>query len=143
MGLDTTHGCWQGAYSAFTRWRNQLAVSAGYELMHPTPQEISEGALPSSKYPAIEWSGIEEKNFAGEWHRTPPDPLIVLIAHSDCDGVIHPAQAGPLANRLEELLPKLPEGDGGGHIGDWREKTQRFVDGLREAVRAGEDVEFY
>lgn len=23
MGLDTSHDCWHGAYSAFTRWRQQ------------------------------------------------------------------------------------------------------------------------
>lgn len=143
MGLDTSHDCWHGAYSAFTRWRNQLAVVAGYQLMHPTPEEIADGAIPSMQYPMIEWSGIEEKNFSGEWDRTPPDPLIVLIAHSDCDGVVHPAQAWPLANRLEELLSKLPDEDAPGHIGNWREKTQKFIDGLREAARAGEDVDFH
>ena len=25
MGLDTTHGCWHGTYSAFNRWRNKIA----------------------------------------------------------------------------------------------------------------------
>lgn len=142
MGLDTSHGCWHGAYGAFSRWRNQLALSAGYELMHPTPEEIAEGALPSSQYAVIEWSGIVEKNFMGEWDRTPPDPLIVLFAHSDCDGVIHPAQGRLLADRLEELLPKLPEGEAPGHIRNWRDKTQAFIDGLREAAAEGEDVEF-
>ena len=143
MGLDTSHGCWHGAYSAFSRWRNQLAVLAGYDLMHPTPEEIAGGALASSQYAMIEWSGIVEENFKGEWSRTPPDPLIVLFAHSDYDGVIHPEQAGPLANRLEELLPKLVElGDAPGHIGNWAEKTQAFIDGLRLAARLGEDVVF-
>jgi hypothetical protein len=143
VGLDTSHGCWHGAYSAFTRWRNTIAEAAGYDLMPPTPEEVAAGVIPSLRYPMLEWSGVVAENFQGEWTRTPPDPLIVLIAHSDCDGVIHPAQAGPLADRLEELLPKLPEGDGGGHIGDWRDKTQRFIDGLRAAVAAGEDVDFH
>lgn len=140
MGLDTSHGCWHGAYSAFSRWRNKLAEVAGYELMDPTPEERAEGHF--GKYPMIEWSGIEERNFQGEWTRTPPDPLIVLIAHSDCDGVIKPAQAGPLADRLAELLPLLPDEPGGGHIRHWRDTTQQFIDGLRAAVAAGEEVEF-
>jgi hypothetical protein len=144
VGLDTSHGCWHGAYSAFSRWRNQLALLAGYELMNPTPEEIADGAFPHHEYAMIEWSGIVEKNFQGEWERTPPDPLIVLFAHSDCDGVIHPEQAGPLANRLEELMPKLVElGDAPGHIGNWADKTQAFIDGLREAWRLGEDVDFH
>src|SRR5437016_2133419 len=29
MGLDTTHDCWHGAYSAFMRWRTKLAEVAG------------------------------------------------------------------------------------------------------------------
>lgn len=142
MGLDTTHDCWHGAYGAFTRWRNTLAELAGYDLMDPLPEEQAKGHY--AKYPMIEWTGVEEKNFFGEWARTPPDPLIVLIAHSDCEGVIHPEQAEPLADRLEGLMPKLIEmGDGSGHIGNWAEKTQRFIDGLRWAVKNGEDVEFH
>jgi hypothetical protein len=140
MGLDTSHDCWHGAYSAFSRWRDKLAEVAGYGMQDPTPEEQAQGF--HRQYVALEWSGIEETNFQGEWTRTPSDPLIVLIAHSDCDGVIHPEQAGPLANRLEELLPLLPDESGGGHIGHWRGKTQGFIDGLREAVRLGEDVEF-
>lgn len=140
MGLDTSHDCWHGAYSAFSRWRDKLAEVAGYGMQDPTPEEQANGF--SRQYVALEWSGIEEKNFQGEWTRTPSDPLIVLIAHSDCDGVIHPAQAGPLANRLEELLPLLPDESGGGHIGRWRDKTQQFIDGLRMASRLGEDVVF-
>jgi hypothetical protein len=141
MGLDTSHDCWRGAYSAFTRWRNQIAVVAGYRLMDSLPEERAQGYF--GQYPMIEWSGVEERNFAGEWHRTPPDPLLVLIVHSDCDGVIHPAQAKPLADRLEGLLPKLKElPDAPGHIGNWVEKTQRFIDGLREAYDLDEDVVF-
>ena len=30
MGLDTTHDCFHGAYSAFSRWRNAVAEAAGY-----------------------------------------------------------------------------------------------------------------
>jgi hypothetical protein len=32
VGLDTTHDAWHGAYSAFSRWRELIAVAAGYEL---------------------------------------------------------------------------------------------------------------
>ena len=135
MGLDTTHEAWHGAYGAFTRWRDQLARTAGYELAK-LEGDYRETIL-------IDWGHIAPKNYEGEWDKTPADPLIVLVAHSDCDGVIHPEQAGPLADRLEELLPMLPEGDGGGHIGSWRDKTRTFIDGLRAAVAAGEDVEFH
>lgn len=78
----------------------------------------------------------------GEWDSMPHDPLIILIAHSDCEGVIHPTQAELLANRLEELLPLL-NGDDGGHVGNYHDTTQRFIDGLRLAVKHGEPIEFH
>jgi hypothetical protein len=135
MGLDTTHNAWHGAYGAFSRWRDQLARTAGYELakLDGDHREVI----------LIDWGHIVPKNYYGEWDRMPADPLILLIAHSDCEGVISSEHAGPLANRLEELLPDLPEGEGGGHIGDWRAKTQQFIDGLRSAAATGEDVEFH
>lgn len=136
MGLDTSHGCWHGAYSAFTRWRHKVAQMAGYTLEKcPPPHDYMDQV-------AIDWSKYSDANLYGKWEATPDDPLIVLIAHSDCDGEILPAQAGPLANRLEELLPLL-DGDGGGHIGSYREKTLAFIDGLRKAVAANEPVDFH
>ena len=132
MGLDTTHECWHGPYSAFGRWRNELARVAGYSFYKQDGFDI----------PLIDWGHLPDETLFGEWARTPDDPLIVLIAHSDCEGVIHPAQADALAKRLEELIPLLPEEKDRGHIGSWRAKTQQFVDGLREAVERNEDVEF-
>lgn len=134
MGLDTSHGCWHGAYSAFTRWRHELARAAGYQVARLEGQHHDTTL--------IDWGHIADKNYYGEWDTMPSDPLILLIAHSDCEGKIHPQHAGPLADRLTELLPLLG-GDGGGHIGSYQEKTQQFINGLRTAVAAGEDVDFH
>ena len=46
------------------------------------------------------------------WAKTPEDALLVLLAHSPDDGEIWPAQAEPLANRLEELLPAISRESG-------------------------------
>lgn len=121
MGLDTTHDCWHGAYSAFHRWRTKIAEVAGYP-----PLDSMQG-------------------FDGErsWDEFQADPLAKLLHHSDCDGSIAAADCGPIADRLAELVPLLPPGDGGGHIGDWRAKTESFINGLRRAAAAGEDVEFH
>ena len=138
MGLDTTHGCWHGAYSAFTRWRNTIALAAGYKLVKLDPQN------PWYECPDINWDAVTEENLYGVWERVPEDPLILLIAHSDCDGEIRVRDAGPLADRLEELLPKVSSlEDDGGHIGNWAKKTQAFIDGLRLAVEKNESVEFH
>ena len=140
MGLDTSHDCWHGAYSAFFRWRHKIAEVAGYCIWN-----VNYDAGIHRDTIMMEWHRYDqETHLMGEWEETPHDPLIVLFAHSDCEGLIHPAQGGPLADALEKLLPKLEEeGDGGGHIGSFREKTQTFIDGLRRACAAGEDVEFH
>lgn len=140
MGLDTSHDAWHGAYGAFTRWRNAVTVAAGYEIV----DEVGDYGV-THPTPKIDWDSILPHNYDGEWPTPPSDPLIVLIAHSDCDGVIHPEQAGPLADRLEELLPLLDE-DGGGHLarmGGHRGATVQFIQGLRAAVEAGEDLDFH
>jgi hypothetical protein len=140
MGLDTTHGAWHGAYSAFNRWRDTMAQVAGLPLS-------GEPGMRATEHLYINWDEITEENIYGKWERTPEEPLVVLIAHSDCDGEILPEQAGPLADRLEELLPKITEGPGAdGHIGrdgGMVAVTCRFIRGLRAAVAANEPLGFH
>jgi hypothetical protein len=90
-------------------------------------------------------SGIRrlEEDLPISWDCLKPDALHFLLHHSDCDGEIPADLCAGIADRLEELLPKLPPGEGGGHIGDWRDKTQAFIDGLREASELGEAVDFH
>lgn len=137
MGLDTSHDAWTGAYGAFTRWRNAIAEAAGYavwEVVHDR----------GYKAPTImlDWGHVTQDNLFGKWDKTPADPLVVLFAHSDCEGEIFPEQATPLADKLEALLPELT-GDSGGHIGDIRAKTEQFIQGLRDAVSANEPLDFH
>jgi hypothetical protein len=135
MGLDITHDCWHGAYSAFSRWRNELARVAGYQF---TTGEHGR------QYVALPWEDFTNANLMGEWGSMPgDDPLLWLIVHSDCDGVLHPEQGALIAARLEELLPQLDDIHAIGHISpSMRAKTQAFINGLRAAAEAGEDVEF-
>jgi hypothetical protein len=123
MGLDTTHECWHGAYSAFMRWRRRLAEVAGYGDYETWCRE--QPHFPATKKDAER------------------DALTVLLNHSDCDGEIATEYCGPLADRLEQLLPLLDGQEDWGHIGNYREKTQQFIDGLRRAAAAGEVVEFH
>src|SRR5208283_5502198 len=46
----------------------------------------------------------------GRWPDTPPEPLDVLMCHADHYGTILPRDCGPIADRLEELLPRIPAG---------------------------------
>ncbi len=76
-----------------------------------------------------------------KWDNLKYDVLFPLLDHSDCDGEIAWDLLPQLADRLTELLPLL-EGDGGGHVGSYREKTQTFIGGLKRAAEKGESVEF-
>lgn len=133
MGLDTSHDCWHGPYSAFTRWRNALAVAADWQI-----ENVDGYMLPKN----IDWNQITEENIMGQWDHMPEDPLVIIQAHSDCDGEIPWQFCGPLADRLEQLLPKLPDGHGVREL-SLQSATQRFIDGLREAAAAQEPVDFH
>lgn len=136
MGLGTTHGCFNGSYSGFNEWRKKVAIAAGYLVR---PVEWRNG-IPSETI-LIDWGHVDEETLFGVWDDTPVDPLMVLICHSDCEGNIYPEQAGPLADRLEELLPLLPGSDN--PFRDWRQATQKWIDGLRLAAANNEAVEFH
>lgn len=129
MGLDTSHDCWHGPYGGFSRWRTALARAAGYKV-------TDEVRLGEPQY-ELPWDMFEDKNYQGEWDSPPgDDPLLFLLVHSDCDGVIHPAQGIHIAARLEQLIPLLDD--------EWTvQKTRQFDDGLRKAAEAGEDVDFH
>lgn len=140
MGLDISHDTWSGAYGAFTRFRHALARAAGYEVTR-LDGDIRETVL-------IDWGHTEDRNYYGDWDAIPcgtggPDPLLLLIIHSDCEGHIEPEHCAVLAERLVDLLPAIePGADGGGHLGDIRAATERFVAGCRAAAAAGERLEF-
>jgi len=148
------------------RWRQQLARIVGVPLMlmegfYEADGDHVGGSLFKQ---AMEWAapgdgGPRCGSYLGpvlhrrvedlttwlpiRWESLRPDPLNVLLMHSDCDGSISSTDCGPIADRLAEILPQLPAGEAGGHIGNWRDKTKAFIDGLRRAAAAGEDVEFH
>jgi hypothetical protein len=138
------------------RWRQMIAKVAGLpplELMEGfySPQKPTESYMPSTIYldpNASELARnciqrIEDGGLPIKWDALKPSPLFELLYHSDCDGEIPASSCGPIADELEKLLPLLPEGEGGGHIGIWRNKTQQFIDGLRAAAAANEPLGFH
>jgi hypothetical protein len=149
MGLDVSHDCWSGAYSAFHRWRTAIARCVGIDLeqMQGFAKEETKALVDHYRKigspPALVEAYAKMANSVQMPWDEVMDPLKHLLHHSDCDGSIATELCAPIADRLEAILPLLPEGEGGGHIGNWRGTTQRFIDGLRLAAERGEDVEFH
>src|SRR3990167_8218627 len=110
MGLNISHGCWEGPYSAFHRYRSAVAKAAGYGDLN------------------------DYEGFSGFKTFPKDDPLTCLLGHSDSDGEIAAADTGQLAARLEDLLPALDAADAGGrYCGLYGDKTRVFIAGLRDA----------
>jgi hypothetical protein len=136
MGLNTSHGCWDGAYSAFMRWRQEIAKHVGIPLM------FMEGF-----YSERNISNLPEYMRIGlplRWDLFGDDAIFKLLYHSDCEGEIESKDCAPIADRLEEILKSVPEElDLHGHVGNFHEKTRTFITGLRRAAEAGQNVEFH
>lgn len=164
MGLSTSHDCWQGAYSAFHRFRQALAKAAGLprlDMMEgfwsaPNDESLSGGywfghglkIIRASREPAAALAAEKIAEVFAElpikWEWMHPRPLIAFLHHSDCEGEIPAADCAALADDMETLLPeleKLPEG--GGHLVNVADAARRFIAGLRRAAAAGEPVGFH
>jgi len=148
MGLDVSHDCWHGAYSSFMRWRQKIAEVAGLP-----PLDLMEGFW-GEEHPGVGIFLIDRvikkeempawmRSLPIKWECLKPDPIHKLLNHSDCDGEIAVEDCGPISDSLERLIPLLPEENDFGHIGNWRDKTRKFVEGLRLAASKGENVEFH
>lgn len=123
MGLTTSHGCWDGAYSTFGQFRTILAAYAGIDL---NKMEGFGGSIP---FPSRE-----------------DEPLVILLDHSDCDGVIEFKETKILANRMDEILTIAEKDDSkilGLGVDYFIKKLDTFIDGLLTAHAKGEDVDFH
>lgn len=133
MGLDTTHDCWHGPYSAFMRWREKL----NYFVMKTRAKD-------DPVADEIERMGWTREAIVAAWERGQYDdqtiPINVLMGHSDCEGEIPAEMCGPIADALETLLVYMPER---GLYDEARPATVRFINGLRRAAAAGEPVGFH
>lgn len=145
MGLDTTHGAWHGAYSAFHRWRCEVARAAWFP-----PLELMQGFFDLERHDhelisLSEYSWlrniIKHPSLPISWDAYKKDGLVHLLYHEDSDGYLTYGQCGKIAKRLREILPNL-EGDFGGHIGDIKQKTLTFIEGCELAHKKKEKLLF-
>lgn len=154
MGLDTSHGAWNGPYSAFMTWRTKIAEVAGFpplELMEGYYSEEGMGnpfTLLDYRYPKgdelpMYQLRIIRQRLPIKWNLFEGHPLVTLLIHSDCDGEIEWQDCKPIADELTKLLNKFPEEPAGGRIRNWKQQTQTFIDGLLKAYEAKENLDFH
>ncbi len=132
MGLDVTHNAWCGAYSAFMRWREHIAKTAGLPPLRS--MEGYQSVLdPNAVKSPIAWDSIDMQ-----------PALKVLMTHSDCEGDIDVEHLEPLAAELERLAAAMVDDGDDGHIrGGMRSTTLKFAAGCRAAAAAGEPLKFW
>lgn len=139
MGLDTTHDCWHGPYSSFYAFREAVAAAAKslYDYT-PSYQERPERAYFGW------WDNAYVPRGSGPGYYN--DPLDIFFVHSDCEGYIFPHDAQELIGRLEGILDHLKEESKGVPTYErihWViDRLARFIDGLNDAVKKWQIVEF-
>lgn len=119
MGLNTTHGAWDGPYSSFHEWRRKIA-----ELID---------------VPLDNMEGFTENVARLKWKNLKPNPLHALLNHSDCDGNIPYRKCKGIAEELEKLLPRLQSYEYRYYL----DKTIKFIDGCKLAYNRKEKIEFH
>lgn len=140
MGLDTSHGCWHGPYVSFDEFRKEIARLAGMPplgLMEGFWQE-DEGQMYIKDWPAL-WKA----SLPIPWESLKPDPLHILLNHSDCEGKIRWEDALPIANRLDAICRKVKEPTYFKHgTSCLKDKIRQFSKGLKLAAERKEDIDF-
>lgn len=116
MGLNCSHGAYDGSYTGFNNLRRAVSKAAG-------------GSYPPHKDKTLDkWKWYVDEKYSKETH----PGLYEFLNHSDCDGEISPESCVVVANDLDALLP-LIEG---------QERLLKFIDGCRLAANQNEPLEF-
>ncbi len=127
MGLDVSHGAFDGAYSAFNRFREAVCKATGGHWCDAV-------------------SGRDFWQFGDGYSSKSHPGLYEFLKHSDCDGEIAAELAAKCADEMEALLPALDaQGDGGGHLsrnGGYGGTARKWIEGCRDAAAAGEELSF-
>lgn len=117
MGLDTTHDCFHGPYSAFDRFRVQLAKAIGIDLHE------MEGFTADGK----SWDDVKHG-------------IVPLLIHSDCDGELTVEECKQIVEGLNELIPNLHDNEYLPH--STKKRAIQFRDGCLKAIEKNENVAF-
>jgi hypothetical protein len=144
MGLRCSHDAFQGAYSAFRRFRQAVCYVIGGSFPPHKNRDfpvLPENLLPDEPLDENTWYWDADKYS----HETHPGLSIFLLHHDD-RGEISPEDCVKVANDLEALIPELEKlSFSWGHIerdGGFAAVCRKFVNGCREAARLQEPLIF-
>ena len=141
MGLNCTHGAFDGAYSAFNRLRQAVCRAAGGRYPFFSEEDVKFLKEELGEENPTDASWYMPEGFTAE---SSPG-LYAFLCHSDCDGELSPEECVRVADALEKILPNLEDGPTHGHlerVGSYRANVQKFIDGCRLAASAGETLKF-
>ena len=138
MGLEISHGAWQGAYSAFNRLRQAICKAAGGHF----PPHPKGATLPNGEPMLPDYYYLDD-----EYEAAHPG-LSAFLRSNDCGGVEFPPEvAAKIADDLELLLPALSEaGKDNEYLerrGGYHGATKRYIEGRREAAAKGEPLVYW
>jgi len=139
MGLDCSHGAFNGAYSSFNRFRKFIVAATGGSW----PPHAPGFALSDNMYRV----GATEDD--ADYAREDWPGLYELLDHSDCDGEIAPEMCTKVADDLERLMPAFEDLEhrtepAGGHLQHtgYVGAIRKFIAGCRLAAASDEPLEF-
>lgn len=139
MGLDCSHDAFNGAYSAFNRFRKFIVAATGGSY----PPHGPGFALSNDEY------RLGTSNDPNDYSEESWPGLYELLGHSDCDGEISPEMCTKVADDLERLMPAFEEHErrsepAGGHLQTigYVGAIRRFIAGCRLAAANNEPLTF-
>ena len=137
MGFKTEPDGLSGDAMAFVYLRADIGQALGYPVRRATmsvsPYGIDQEAIGLKVWPSV---------LAGHWPEPPEDPALALLFLDHNVGIIAADIAGPLAERIEEALERIPETDPSVPGRAPRSLTKKFIRGLREAASSDMPMAF-
>jgi hypothetical protein len=140
MGLDCTHGAFNGAYSSFNQFRKALAAACGGSWP-PHDPDWRDPDDPGADVDPRAWYWREEVVPADLI-----DGMNAIMDHSDCDGELTTGECVEVAKFMRWAAPRMLDpalghlSRAGLTIGD---VALRFADGCDLAVKSNEPLGFH
>jgi len=145
------------AYSGFNSFREKVAAQIGINLPKMEGfSDVDKSILAEQGWEAYQ-KACEEDTDKISWD-TVNDPIKGLLYHSDCEGEIPADQCAAIADRLEEIIKNWPDYSKLKVDPFWQERGYSpemqlrnydkeqalgLIEGLREAAKTGNPLEFH